>query len=82
MENMDKQLTVPKMGADSSGRNTPNFFCPSLKFLDFNEKRLHWESVVRGNNQKIADVKGSENYFHWVWFLAKLQQTKIAVTKS
>ena len=40
------------MGADRSAENTPNapeFVCPSPKNLDFNEKRLHWASVVRGN---------------------------------
>jgi len=39
------------MGADSLAENTPNvpeFICPSLKNVDFNEKRLHWASVVRG----------------------------------
>ena len=39
-----------KMGADSAAENIPNsiatelsaqFFCPSSKVLDFNEKRLH-----------------------------------------
>ena len=32
MENMDKGLTVPKMGADKSAENTPNapkFICPN-----------------------------------------------------
>ena len=44
-----------KIGADSSAENTPlphnlsvKFVCPSPKVLDFNEKRLHWASVVRG----------------------------------
>ena len=52
---MDKGLTVPKMGAESSAENTPNakeVICPIClpkpKGLDFNEKRLHWASVVRG----------------------------------
>ena len=27
------------------------FVCPSPKVLDFNEKRLHWASVVRGIKQ-------------------------------
>ena len=44
-----------KMGADSSAENPPNapeflsaqFVWPSPKVLDFNEKRLHWASVVR-----------------------------------
>ena len=44
------------MGADSAAENIPNsiatelsaqFFCPSSKVLDFNEKRLHWSSLVR-----------------------------------
>ena len=38
------------MGADGSAENTPNapeIICPSPKVLDFNEKRLHWVSVVR-----------------------------------
>ena len=38
-----------KMGADSLAENTPN--APefiSLKVQDFNEKRLHWASIVRG----------------------------------
>jgi hypothetical protein len=41
------------MGADSLAKNTPNapelsaqFVCPSPKVLNFNEKRLHWASVV------------------------------------
>ena len=42
------------MGADSLAKNTPNaheFICPIClpkpKALKFNEKRLHWASVVR-----------------------------------
>ena len=27
--------------------NAPEFICSSPKVLDFNEKRLHWASVVR-----------------------------------
>ena len=52
MENMEKGLT--KMGADSLAENTPNaqkFICPSSKVLGFNEKRLHWASVVHAMNQ-------------------------------
>ena len=48
---MDKGLTVPKWELIFSAENTPNaqnlsaqFVCP--KVLDFNEKRLHWASVV------------------------------------
>ena len=49
---MDKGLTT-KMGADSLAENTPNapkFICPSPKVWDFDEKRLHWASVIRGIN--------------------------------
>ena len=46
MKNMDKGLTVP---------NAPEFVSPNPKVLDFNEKRLHWASVVRG----IYDYTGS-----------------------
>ena len=51
MENMDKGSThSTEMGADSSAENTPNapkFIFAIPKVLDFNEKRLHWASVVR-----------------------------------
>ena len=53
MENMDKGLTVPKWvlivwpKIPQMPQNlAAQFVCP--KVLDFNEKRLHWESVVRG----------------------------------
>ena len=45
MENMDKEFTLLIMGADDLAENTPVVF-PSPKVLDFNEKRLHWASVV------------------------------------
>ena len=46
---MDKGLTVPEMGADKLAENTPNapkLICPSQKVWNFDEKRLHWASVV------------------------------------
>ena len=46
------------MSADKSAENTPNALklsaqidCPSPKVWDFDEKRLHWASVVRDMNQ-------------------------------
>ena len=53
---MNKGLT--KMGDDKSGENTPNapkFICPSPKVWDFNKKRLHWVSVVRGIPDQIGN---------------------------
>ena len=57
MKNMDKELTVPKwvlivqpkiphMPQNLSAQ----FVYPRPKVLDFNEKRLHWASVVRAPN--------------------------------
>ena len=39
-----------KMGTAKLAENTPNaakLICPTLKVWDFDEKRLHWASVVR-----------------------------------
>ena len=60
---MDKRLTVPKwvlinwpkisqMSLSLSAR----FFCPSPKVWDFDEKRLHWASVVRGSINKDTNL--------------------------
>ena len=51
MENMVKGHCT-KMGADKSDENAPKFISPnclpaSQKLWDFDEKRLHWASVVR-----------------------------------
>ena len=43
---MDKGLTVPKW-VQMPQNLFAKFVCPSPKVLDFNEKRLHWASVVR-----------------------------------
>ena len=50
-----------KMDADSSAENTPNaptFICPSPKIWDFDEKRLHWASVVRGRLLRHSNYAG------------------------
>ena len=49
MENMDKGLTGTKIGAYNWAENAPGFICLSPKVLDFDEKKLHWASVVRGS---------------------------------
>ena len=54
MESMDKGLTVPKWVHWIVRPKIPlmpqnlsaQFVCPSPKVLEFNEKRLHWASVV------------------------------------
>ena len=49
MENMDKGLTVLKWVLINWPKNlSAQIVCPSSKIWDFNEKRLHWASVVRG----------------------------------
>jgi hypothetical protein len=54
MENTDKGLIVPKWVLKSwpkkplMPRNlSSQIICPSPKVWDFDEKRLHWASVVR-----------------------------------
>ena len=54
MDNMDKGITVPKWvlivwpKIPQMPKNlSAQFVCPSPKIMDFNEKRLHWASVVR-----------------------------------
>ena len=54
MENMDKGLTVPKwvlivrLKIPKIPLNlSAQFVCPCPKVLDFNEKKLHWASLVR-----------------------------------
>jgi hypothetical protein len=49
MENMDKEIIVPKWPKISQMPQnlSAQFVCPSPKVLDFNGKRLHWTSVVR-----------------------------------
>ena len=64
MENMDKGLTVPKWvlivwpKIPQMPQNlSAQFVCPSTKVLDFNEKRLHWVSVVREQCNKAWKSK-------------------------
>jgi hypothetical protein len=54
MENMDKGLTVPKWVLINPPKIpqmpqniSVQFVCPSPKVWDFDEKRLHWASIVR-----------------------------------
>ena len=57
MENMDKGLTVPKWvlinwpKIPQMPQNlSAQIVCPSPKVWDFDKKRLHWVSVVRGSD--------------------------------
>ena len=68
MENMDKGLTVPKWvlivwpKIPQMPQNlSAQFVCPSPKVLNFNEKRLHWASVVRAYtkaNNALCSFRG------------------------
>ena len=69
MENMNKGLTVakqllivwqkiPQMPPNLSGQ----FICSSPKVLDFNEKRLHWASVVRDFKYQVEICSFLENH--------------------
>ena len=55
MQNMEKGLTVPKwtlinwLEVPQMPQNlSAQMVCPSPKARDFDEKRLYWVSVVRG----------------------------------
>ena len=63
MENMDKGLAVqkrvlivwlkiPQMPQNLSGQ----FVCPSPKVLDFNEKSLHWASIVCASYLRFISI--------------------------
>ena len=62
-----------KMGVDKSAKNTPNapkLNSPSPIVWYFDEKRLHWASVVRERKQwgkKNYEV-ALENFFHFFYF--------------
>ena len=47
------------MGAGNSAERIPNgpkLICPSPKVWDFDEKRLHWASVVRVVGHKVYNL--------------------------
>jgi hypothetical protein len=61
MENINKGLTLPKwvlivwLKIPQMLQNlSAQFVCPSPKVLDFNEKMLHWVSIVRGIVNKVC----------------------------
>ena len=76
MENMDKGLTVPKWvlivwpKIPQMPQNlSAQFVCPSPIILDFNEKRLHWASVVRGaRHSYLAIIPHRAARLNYVFF--------------
>ena len=63
MENMDMGLTVPKWvliiwpKIPQMPQNlSAQFVCQSPKGLDFNEKRLHWASVVHAFTYNVSEL--------------------------
>ena len=62
MENMDKALTVPKwvlvnwLKIPQMPQNlSAQIVCSSPNVWDFDDKRLHWVSVVRGFNAQCKE---------------------------
>ena len=84
MENMDKGLTVPKwvlinrLKMPQMPQNLSiQIVCISPNVWDFNEKRLHWASIVR-------DVKVTTEVQEGIVFLSNvnvLEETKIGLYK-
>ena len=79
MENMDKGLTVlkwvlivwPKIPKMTQNLST-QLVWPNPKFPDFNEKRLHWASVVHASDVKSFLRKLSSLFALSLWiYLAK-----------
>ena len=63
MENIDNGHTVPKWVLivwpkipQMTQNLSAQFACPSPKVWDFDEKRLHWASVVRASDDSIWSV--------------------------
>ena len=69
MDNMDKELTVPKWVLINRPKIPQNLsaqiVCPSPKFWDFDEKRLHWTSVVRASTIVSRHL---ESHFYFSYF--------------
>ena len=85
MENMDKGLTVPKWvlivqpKIPQMPQNlSAQFVCPSPKFLDFKEKRIHWASIVHGQGQCTKQKSKNPTIFNIIRWVAG---TIISVTK-
>ena len=65
MENLDKELPVPKWVLINQPKIpqmpqnlSAQIVCPSQKVWNFDEKRLHWASVVRAENyQKRNELR-------------------------
>ena len=64
MENMDKVLTVPTWVLINRPKIlqmlqnlSAHIVCPSQKVWDFDEKRLHWASIVRGQDHDKLEMK-------------------------
>ena len=63
MKHMDKGLTVPKWVLinwqkipQKTAKVSVQIVCPSPKVWYFDEKRLHWTSVVRGT-EKVQGIQ-------------------------
>ena len=89
MENMDKGLTVPKQVLINQPKipKCPKFFsaqivCPSPKVWVFNEKRLHWASVVRVSKHHLNSVKHFIQLAHRVAKIALRKKCCILYTNK
>ena len=76
MENMDKGLTVPKWVPINRSKIpqmpqnlSAQIVCPSTKVQDFDEKRLHWASVVRAISYTyLEDFDGQLNWSNQMFY--------------
>ena len=78
MENMDKRLNVPKWVLINRPKIPQNLSAqivwPSPKVWDFDEKRLHWASVVRSPWSVVLVIGAAMNNpnYYFCQFLMKV----------
>ena len=80
---MDKGLTAPKwalivwLKIPQMPQNlSDQFVFPSSKVWDFNEKRLHWSSVVSVTKKRVLRRKsGSEGGLHVIQSVSRYRQS-------
>ena len=82
MENMDKELTVPKWVViiwpkipQMHKNESAQIVCPSIKVWDYDEKRLHWAPIVR-------DIYYLDGHFTLKWNSSIVTYTKIHLLLS
>jgi hypothetical protein len=95
MENMDNGLIIPKWVLINRPKIpqmphylSDQFVRPSPQVLDFNEKSLHWASVVCGNRYQYLKTRSQKPMFwivdygsNWIWSQCQFIDVSLSSTK-